>query len=225
MVFNNLLRLGREAISPRPDILPSNTVMIQSSNDSLAKRTELKQDVSAPAKKADDCQRLKSRKKNPSRGGWFGFGRRRCHRRQLNQRGGSDRRRRQEAKSFSGGRERFWRRKGSELGRAWAGTDGLGGELFLSAAANQPAWPSLLLTTWHAFPRQGETCLPPNITEFANQTCFQLVTTELALFNCNQTWLLFWWRADHHITNFANQTCFQLEYRSLCQELHHHLVC
>ena len=27
----------------------------------------------------------------------------------------------------------------SELGRAWGGTDGLGGELFLSAAANQPA--------------------------------------------------------------------------------------
>ena len=36
-------------------------------------------------------------------------------------------------------RQRFWRPKGSELVRAWGGTDGLGGELFLSAAANQPA--------------------------------------------------------------------------------------
>ena len=31
-------------------------------------------------------------------------------------------------------RQRFWRPKGSELVRAWGGTDGLGGELFLSAA-------------------------------------------------------------------------------------------
>lgn len=62
--------------------------------------------------------------------------------------------------SFSSGRERFWRWKGSELGRAWGGTDGLGsGELFLSAAY-QP--PQLLQPTWHAFLRQGEilVCLP-----------------------------------------------------------------
>ena len=98
-------------------------------------------------------------KKNLSRGGWFGFWRR-WHRRQFNQRGGSARSQELGA-VLAGGR--FWRRKGSELGRAWGGTDGLGGELFLSAFhLNHPT-----LLSCQRFSEAGGTlvCLriPPNL--------------------------------------------------------------
>ena len=172
MVFNNLLQFEREAISPRLDTLPNKTVMIRVANDSLAMRTVFELPARSSSKEGRWLpetaeNRPRCPKKNLSRGGWFGFWRR-YNRRQFNQRGGSAGSQELGA-VLAGGR--FWRRKGSELGRAWGGTDGLGGELFLSAFhLNHPT-----LLSCQRFSEAGGTlvCL-----QICSRTFFQLRITD-----------------------------------------------
>ena len=134
MVFNNLLRFGGEAISPRPDILSSNTIMIQSSDDSLAKRTEFEVWIKMfqrQQRRPMIARDWKAERKIRAVAADLGF-------EGAAATGGNST---NVAAATVGKKPSVLAEKGfgSELGRAWGGTDGLGGELFLSAAANQPA--------------------------------------------------------------------------------------